>query len=324
VLGELVPKSLALRATEQYALIIGRPLLGLAYLLQPAVRALTGTSNLVLGLFGDKTNFSETRHSPEEISQIVDEAAKSGAVDPKVGEIATRALEFGDLTAWDVMVPKGEVVAIAKSTSAEQLRDSMAKSRHTRIPVFDGDRDNIIGYISTKDILPALLDGGRCEIDKLLRRPFFVPETVPAVDLLQQLQRHRLHMAFVVDEHEAICGIVTFDDLVEELVGEFFGEHQRDAKPTFSSEVDGAVLAEGKTAIRDLNREFDWELPEDEDFSTLGGLVMSLADRIPEVGATFATDSGYTLEVVDGSARRVRTVRVRPPTKLEGDREITE
>jgi len=199
VLGELVPKSLALRTTERYALLIGPLLLVLSRALSPFIRLLTATSNVILRPFGDSTNFAESRHTREELENLIEEAADD-TIDERVSDLATRALAFGDLTAWDVMIPKSDVVAIEVGISPAALRKTISGTSHTRIPVYRGELDEIIGYLSIKDLLPSLISGDSLDLAKLIRKPVFVPETKAAVDLLDQLKQDRLHMAFVVDE----------------------------------------------------------------------------------------------------------------------------
>ena len=312
VLGELVPKSLALRTTERYALLIGPLLLLLGRLLSPFVKLLTATSNIILRPFGDSTNFAESRHTREELENLIEEAADD-TIDERVSDLATRALAFGDLTAWDVMIPKSDIVAIEVGISPDALRGIIKGTSHTRIPVYRGELDEIIGYLSIKDIVPSLVSGQAIDLQKIIRKPVFVPETKQAVDLLDQLKENRLHMAFVVDETGGLCGLVTMDDLVEELAGEFFGEHHREVKEAFYLDADGSVVAEGKAQIRDINREHDWDLPEDDEFSTVAGLAISLAGSIPQMGSTFKAEQGYLLEVLDATGRRVKRLRIRPP-----------
>mgnify|MGYP000275841722 CR=1 FL=1 len=157
VLGELVPKSLALRAAEGYSMLTAPILLGLSYIARPLVWFLTASSNLVLRLFGDKTSFTESRFSPDELQELVEEAARTGSLDQRTSEIASRALEMRNLTAASVMVPRPNIVALSRDATVEQMRSILSKGMHTRLPVYDGSPDNIVGYVALKDmILPAL------------------------------------------------------------------------------------------------------------------------------------------------------------------------
>jgi putative hemolysin len=313
VLGELVPKSLALKASERYALVIGRPLVWLSAAARPAVWLLTLSSNAVLKLFGDQTSFMEGRLSAEELQQMVEEATKAGTVHPDAAEIASRALEFPELTAADVMVPRSELVSLRRSAPAEEIHALLLEKSHSRYPVYAGDVDHIVGYVSMKDVLAIAWEEKLFVLEDLLRPVHFVPEGKKAVDLLGEMRRGRLPLVVVVDERGGTAGIVTLEDLVEELVGEIFSEHVRQVPEPFRQEPDGSVVVPGSVPVRDVNRGLGFELPDDGVWSTVAGLCLALAARIPAVGERLQTRNGFTLEVVDASPRRVRAVRIRPP-----------
>jgi putative hemolysin len=311
VLGELVPKSLALRYAEPYALLIGRPLRGLSRLMRPAVWLLTFSSNLVLRFFGDKTSFTESRLSAEELQQLVEEAARSGSVDPRSGDIASRAFELAQLTAADMMVPRQRVVALRRHAPPEELQRVLLEEGHSRMPVYEGTPDNIVGYVIAKDLLGVALEKDLIVTEDVMRPAFFVPEATRAPDLLRQMQARRTPMAIVVDEQGGMSGLVTMEDLLEELVGEIFSEHDEPTEP-FRREPDGTVLVDAEASIRDVNRALDLELPEDVGFSTVGGLCLSQAGTIPAPQTRLTLPAGTVLEVVEASPRRVKRVRIHP------------
>ncbi len=313
VLGELVPKSLALRAAEPYALLIARPLLGLSWIARPLVWFLTASSNVVLRLFGDRTNFTESRMSRDELVQMVEDAAAAGSVHPDAGEIASRALDFPDLTAADVRIPRNQVVAVPRDATHEDLRRILLEHAHTRLPVYEGQLDNVVGYLSVKDVLAVAWERPLFVLEDLIRPPFFVPESKKAVDLLKEMRSRRLPFAIVVDEAGGMSGIVTLEDLIEELIGEVFSEHDRTAPVLISPQPDGSALVAGTAPVRDVNRELDLELPEEGDWVTVAGLCLALASRIPTAGERLLTEDGITLEIMDASPRRVRKVRIIPP-----------
>lgn len=313
VLGELVPKSLALRAGEGYAMLTAPLLLGLSYVARPFIWLLTASSNLVLRIFGDKTSFTETRLSPDELREMVEEAAKTGALDPRASELAARAIDFRELTVASVMVPRVHIVAIPRDATTEQVQQALARHVHTRIPVYEGTLDNIVGYVATKDILLPALRGEPFVAQKFLRPVRFVPGTVRALDLLHDMQQQRGSLALVVDEQGGIHGLVTIEDLIEELVGEIFSE--QDVHPSsVQLEPGGTALVQGTAAVRDVNRALKLELPESEHWHTLAGLCITLAEEIPEQGARLKCPDGTELEIVEASPRRVRSVRVHPPS----------
>jgi putative hemolysin len=319
VVGELVPKSLALRGAETYALLIGRPLLALSWLATPLVWLLSASANVILRPFGDRTTFTETRHSADELQQLVEEAAREGTIHPDAGEIAARALELPELTVSDVMVPRQDVIVTSRRAPAEELRRLFRTHSHSRIPVYEDRVDNIVGYLGGKDVLARVLEGNEIVVDELLRPPFFVPEQKNAVELLQELRARHLPLAIVVDEQGGVSGIVTMEDLLEELVGEIFDEHVEHAPRLVERVDDGTALVSGAAPIREVNRALGSELPDEGSWTTIAGLCLALAGHIPTAGHSFSLSNGIVIEVVEASARRVRRVRVRPPAPATDD-----
>lgn len=317
VLGELVPKSLALKAAEPYALVVARPLLLLASLMRPLVWALTASSNLVLKPFKDETSFAESRLSADELVELMSEASRAGTVDPQAGEIAARALSLPTLIASDVMVPRTSVVSLRRDASRDELRRIMLEHTHSRFPVVEGELERVVGYVNIKDVLAMAWDESLFVLDDLIRPAFFVPAGKSAVELLTDMRKRRMPFCVVVDEHGSMTGIIALEDVLEELVGEIIGEHARTQPAPFQREADGSVLVRGNTPIRELNRELGLDLPEGE-WVTIAGLCLSLARRIPATGETLTTDGGLVLEIAEASPRRVRAVRLRltAPTRV--------
>lgn len=320
VLGELVPKSFALRYAEKYALFIGRPLLGLSWLTRPLVWFLTVSSNVLLRLFGDRTTFTEARLSPEEIGQLVEEAAKTGSVDPSAGQIASRALELPELTATQVMVPRMRVACLPADATLDDVRRLVAERGHTRMPVYEGSLDKVIGYVNVKDVFTRAHDAARFALRDILRPAYFVSETARAVTLLDEMKKRRVQLGIVVDELGATSGILTLEDVIEELVGEIRSEHDAPTPELVRRESEGTFLVQGGTPVRDVNRELDLDLPTEESFSTIAGLVLHLAQAIPAVGTRLTAPDGTVLEVVDATPQHVRVVRLHPPPR-EGEDE---
>jgi putative hemolysin len=312
VLGELVPKSLALRAAERYAMWVAKPLLGLSYLARPLVWALSASANWLLRPFNDATTFTEARHSAEELQQLVEEATKAGSIHPEAGEIAARALELPELRITDVMVPRQEVVMIPRHAPPEELGRYLRDYKFSRLPVYEDRTDNVVGYVNVKDLMGLILDNEPLELQRALRPAYFVPESKLAVELLKEMRGKRLPFAVVVDEQGGISGIVTLEDLVEELVGDIFDEHARQAPQLIKKETGGSAIVNGATPIRQINRALGLELPEEGSWTTVAGLALALAGRVPSVGEVLPLPNGVTLEMVDVSPRRVRSIRVRP------------
>jgi putative hemolysin len=309
VLGELVPKSLALRYSDGYSSMVSRPLLGLSRLARPLVWFLTSCSNLVLRLFGDRTSFTETRMSRDELQQLVGEAAQSGSLDPKSGEIASRALELADVAVSDVMVRRDAIVAISKGASAEEVQRLILEEGHSRMPVYDRDTDHLIGYVVARDLLAVVWEQGLVAIEDIVRPLFAVPLTARINVVLREMQARRVQIAAVVDEHGGTAGMVTLEDLIEELIGDVVDEDEVPDQ-TIRREPEGTVLVAGWVPIRKVNRALGTALPISRESTTMAGLCMALALAIPSAGARFSTPDGTVIEVVDSSPRRVRMVRV--------------
>ncbi len=318
VVGELVPKSLALRYSDRYSFIAGRPLHFLSQFLRPVVWTLTAASNLFLRFFGDKTTFTEARLSRDELQQLVEEAAKTGSVDPRASEIASRALGFGEVTVAEVMVPRNRVVALRRGAPADEVQRVILEEGHSRMPVYDGSIDNIVGYVVARDVLALAWEQGLLVLEDILRPPHKVPESTRALDLLRELQRRRTQMALVVDENGGLSGLVTAEDLIEELVGDIMSEDDV-PEQYFVREPQGTILVQGWAAVRKVNRDLHLDLPVGKDRTTIAGLCMTLAQAIPQAGERLTTDNGTVLEVIEASPRRVRRVRIHPVVETDAD-----
>lgn len=311
VLGELVPKSLALRGAERYALFIGRPLAALSWLTRPLVWFLTASSNAVLRVFQDSTTFTETRLSPEELQQLVGEAAEAGSVDRTAGEIASRAIDFSGLTAGQVMVPLHKVVALPRHASPVEVQRILLEQGHTRLPVYEGTIDHVVGYVTVRDLLALFWDRELIVLEDALRPAYFVPEKMRAVDLLTEMRRRRVQLAIVVDEHASMAGIVTLEDILEEIVGEIGSEHSEVEAEAIVKEPGGTALVRGDVPVRDVNRTLGLNLPESQEWSTIAGLCLELAGRIPARGDVVTAQDGTSLEVAEATPRQIQAVRIR-------------
>lgn len=312
VLGELVPKSLALKAAEPYALLVARPLLALSMAMRPLVWFLTLSSNAVLRPFKDRTSFAESRLSTEELVELMSQATDAGTLNPQAGAIAARALELPELVASDVMVPRTSVISLRRGATRDELRRMLLEHTHSRFPVVDGTLDHVVGYVSTKDVLNIAWDEALFVLEDLIRPAFFVPINKSAVELLNEMRARRIPFMVVVNEHGGMEGIVTLEDVLEELVGEMFSEHAGQEAELFHREPDGSVTVRAGTSIRDLNRELKLSLPEGQ-WVTIGGLCLALAKRIPAAGDRLEVGDGLVLEVLEASPRRVRAVRLHFP-----------
>lgn len=307
VLGELVPKSLALRSSERISLAVARPIALMSSLAKPAVWVLTQLSNLILRPFRDTTTFSESRLSPEELRSLVEEAASSGAVPRGVGDIASRAIDLGQLAVSALMIPRKEVSALRIDADYETVWNALQNSPHARYPVVRDNLDAVEGYVLARDLVPQLVDK-RVDVRAVLREvPAFV-EPFPAIRALRELQRRRSQLAVIVDEHGMTSGVVTIEDIVEELVGEILEEHERPVD-LIQSEAEGVALVRAETSVQEVNRRLGIDLPISPDYATLSGLLMHSSARIMRPGERILIH-GATIEVIDAGPRRVKLVRI--------------
>jgi len=309
VFGELVPKSLALRNAEKFTIVAAPVLEGVARLTRPIVWLLTEISNLVLRPFGDRTTFGEARLSPEEIQQLVEEAATEGTVDRDASELASRALDLPAITIEAVRVPRNDIVSVRRDHLREDLLEALSKEPHERYPVIAGGLEDAIGYVVVREIA-ALLARGDEDLASHVRTASFFPETRRAIDVMREMQKTGIRLGLVVDDQGAVTGIVTLENLLEELVGEILREGET-THHLFELTPDGTILANGKAPIREVNRAFDLDLPETGGFATIAGLAIATAGRIPRAGAQLEVE-GMKLEVLEASPRRVLSVRIHP------------
>jgi putative hemolysin len=309
VFGELVPKSIALRASERYALLVAGSLYELSRLAKPVVWFLTWTSNLVLRPLHDRTTFTEARMSPDELQQLVEEATDSGAIDPRTAEITARALDLGALHAHAVMVPRSQIAWMPGDATAEAALRVLTTTKHSRYPVKGDDEQDIPGYVLARDIQQQLL-AGAFDLKTALRKIPFFPERVPAVQLLVQLQAARSRIALVVDDYGAISGLVSTEDIAEELLGEMLTEYDR-AEVNIQRDGEDWFIVRGTTPLHELNRELDLDLPTSPQWSTIAGLVNHEAGEIPPPGRLLTLDDEVEVEVLDATMRGVKLLRLR-------------
>lgn len=312
VLGELVPKSLALRAGESYALIVSRPLLVLSRLSGPLVWVLTASSNAVLRLFGDRTNFIESRVSPGEIQQLVDEATNAGTVHPAAGEVVARALELGDVTAAHVMIPRGDVVGISARADAGAIRRIILENGKSRFVVYEGTIDEIVGYVTLRDLVSVLMEDTLLVLDDAIRAPLVVPRAMLCADLLAEMRRTQIQLALVIDEGGSVIGIATMEDVLGELVGDVGGEHGEPRRTDVLRRPDGSFEIDAAASLREVRRALDRDLPGGDEALTVAGLVLELAGRIPRPGEEIELPDGSRIEVLEASTHRIKRVRLRP------------
>ncbi|MEZ4456154.1 MAG: hemolysin family protein [Gemmatimonadales bacterium] len=306
VLGELMPKALALLYPEDVSRWTAPPLMAFAWVMTWPIKLLNGSANALLRLLKIKAPSEHERvHSPEEIRMLVEQSESGGRLEEEDARLLEGVFEFTEKTAQDVMTPRTEIVALEAGLTVDQAADIVAEAGRSRYPVHLDSLDDIVGIVHAKDILRTLRRNPGASIRSIARPPHLVPGTREVEDVLADMKRLKVHMAIVIDEYGGTAGLVTMEDLLEEIVGEIFDEHD----PVEAHAAgDGAPLIDGSLTISDFNAEYEAEL-DDADYTTLGGLLFGQLGRLPQAGDRIQV-GGMTFEIVAMEGRRVKTVRL--------------
>lgn len=316
VFSEVLPKTLAIARTDRFALAVARPVRAVVTVLAPVVGSVQFIVWRMLSMFG----VSEKKPEPvlpahEEIRGAVYLHHKEGGVEREHRNMISGVLDLPDLTVGDVMIHRRNMAILnADAKLADAVKDLVA-TNHTRIPLWRDQPENIVGILHTKDLIRAVLRGRERpeEIDlvSLAVPPWFVPETMSLEEQLAAFRRKRTHFALVVDEYGGLQGLVTLEDILDEIFGDIPDEHEARTAPGITRQQDGSYAIDGIISVRDINRALDWNLP-DEIATTLAGLVISEARTIPEVGQRFAF-FGFEFEILRRQRNQITAIRVTPP-----------
>ncbi len=309
-LGELVPKAIALTKNEQTALWVALPVEGVFLITYPLVWFLQASANAFTRLFGiEPAPAGVVAHSEEDIRLIVAQAGESGVVEQAEQELLYKVFDFADKEAHEVMVPRPQVVAISVDLPPEECLAAVVDSPYTRYPAYRGSLDEIVGILHVRDLFSSLYQKGieNVVIEELLRSPYLVPETKDLAALLAEFRQTKQHMAIVVDEYGAMQGIVTLEDLLEEIVGEIDDEYDLPDE-SLTRIDDRTIQVNGTFPIDDFNEQFGKEMPQD-DYHTLAGFVFGELGRAPEQGDELEWD-GLRFEVVDVDGARIERLNV--------------
>lgn len=315
VLGELVPKRLALTAPERIAGRVAGPMAGLAIITRPLVHFLSVSTDLAVRLLGVRGP-AEPTITPEELRILVDQGRQRGVFEEAEQDMIEGVLRLDERRVAGLMTPRTQIVWIDVNDSPDVIREKVATSRHSRFPVCQGSLEEILGIVRTKDLLVQTLACQPLDLRSILQPPLFVPESASALRVLELLQEHGRHVALVTDEFGSIQGLVTHNDILEAVVGALPAPG-RAAEPSAVRRSDGSWLVDGLMDIATFKALFDIEneeLPDEElgIYQTLGGLAMHQLNAIPTVGQAFSWQ-GFRFEIVDMDGRRVDKVLVHPP-----------
>jgi putative hemolysin len=326
ILGELVPKSLALQRAERVALAVAAPMDVFLTLTAPLTVAMSGVAGMVLRAFGTREIRHGSVHSPDELKLIVTAAHHSGQLSSVQEEVLLNALDLDNITARQVMVPRTKIFSLPADLTLDDAVSRVVEDQHSRIPVYDPQRgpEHIVGVLYAKDLMrwtrmrlnlitqPAsAVRVSRIPIGQIMHDVLVVPETKPLLELLGEFQQRKRHLAVVVDEFGSTAGVITVEDVLEQLVGELEDEFDVATTAPQVADANTPISLDGAVNIRDLETQYEMKLPQDEGFETLAGFVLSRLQKIPQEGEAFDYEGRrFVVEKMDG--HRIATVRIEP------------
>jgi len=313
VVGELAPKSIALQHPEQTALAVARPTELALLIFRPAIWALNGAGNGLLRLIGiHPASGHEQVHSVQELRMLIEACQVEGVLEYQEQQMLQAVFDLRAIRASQVMVPRTEMVCVPAAARLEELAHLAADTSLTKFPVFEGDLDQIVGVVHVKDLVRHVLEQGtQLTAGTLMREVLFLPETVRVGDMLTTFRRARQHMAILVDEYGGTAGLITLEDLLEEIVGDVQDAFDQ-LEPGVQWLADGSALVDGLLQIDEVNQAFQTSLI-DPHYATIGGLVMGRLDRVPVVGDELTVKEGIRLQVEEMDGLRISRLRLLRP-----------
>lgn len=313
VLGEQAPKLFGLALAEKVALAVSLPMELFYRVFQWPIRALDWASVRTVRIFGLRaTTEHGSSYTEAELRQLVDRSRESGHLRAEERRLIHRVFEFSDTLVREAMVPRTAIAAVPSDCTLEELTKAFEQHRYSRIPVYRESIDDVIGFVHSKDVMPFLLKPEKFRLQDVMQPPLFVVDTARLEDVLRQLQREKTHFGFVVDEHGGLEGIITLEDLLEEIVGEISDEHDEEVNEQIVNDGANKYVLAGGLAVRDLNRRLRLSLPESEGYTTIAGFLMTEAGHVLKP-ADKVNYNGILFEVDRVERRRVITVRLELP-----------
>jgi putative hemolysin len=306
VFGELIPKSIALSHPETVGLMIAPLIHKFSKLATIFVKILTVSTNILLKPFGKKAFRQRGYISEEEIKLLIEEGKEKGIFEAEERELIHSVFEFTDMSAKEVMVPTPHMVTIRLNMNPEDIKNTISEEQFSRYPVVGKDLDDIRGILYAKDFQNALVKG-QVDIRKIIKPPFFIPETMKISNLLREMQKKRIHMALVIDEYGGVSGLVTMEDLLEEIVGEIRDEYDTESPVIQLS--DGTFFVDASISIRDLKEDYKIEIPESTEYETISGFLLTALQRIPKIGDVVEVE-GKRITISEIVGQRIAKVKI--------------
>jgi len=307
VIGELIPKAIALSNPEGVALFVAPIIESFSKLTDIGVKFLTLSTNFLLRPFGKKAFTERAYISAEEIKLILEEGGEEGIFEPEEKKLIHGVFEFVDTFVKEVMIPAPQMVTIGINMTVDEVKAIIAEENFSRYPVTGKDINDIRGILYAKDFFNVLSSQGTVDIRKIVKPPFFVPETMKVSNLLREMQKKRVHMAIVIDEYGSVSGLVTLEDILEEIVGEIRDEY--DVESPVVELPDGTKIIDASISIADLDEDYGIKLPESPEYETLGGFILTRLQRIPHQNDVVDLPN-MRLRVIEMVGQRISKVRV--------------
>lgn len=317
VAGELAPKTVAIQKAEEVTLLFAKPLMFFYKMMYPFIRVLNGSAGLLTSLFGLKPiKEHELAHSEEELRLILSESYKSGEINQSEYKYVNNIFEFDDRIAKEIMVPRTEIIAFDKSQGLKECLPIVTQENYTRYPVMDGEKDNIIGIVNMKEILTDYIKGKNLNhtIEDYVRPVIQVIESIPIHDLLLKMQRERIHMAILFDEYGGTAGLVTVEDILEEIVGEIRDEFDADEVPDITKVNDEKTVVDGKVLVDEVNGLFDLDI-DDTDVDTIGGWI--LTEKIDAQEGDHVIFGDYKFNILEMDGYQIKLLEIIKMSKFE-------
>ncbi len=308
IFGELAPKTLAIQRTVRTALAVSAPLRVFFIVFRPIIWILNYLATLILRLLGINPVQGESHHSSEELQYLLEQGKETGALDSNEHELIQNVFDFNERVVKNIMVPRTKISGVNLNTSKDDLIETIITEGYSRMPVYDDVIDKIIGIVHAKDILPLLAHHKEIILKDIIRKPYFIPETKKINDLMAELQQKRIQIAIVLDEFGGTAGMVTLEDIVEELVGEIQDEFDEE-KPIVEKVNEREFIVNALASIYDVNGHLPHDLPEDGDFDTVSGWLGDIFGKIPEVGEQ-KESNGYNITVLKKSDQNIESVKL--------------
>src|SRR5688572_14457544 len=310
VLGEQAPKLLGLQRAENIAIGTALPMQIFYKVFKPLIHALDWASARIVRIFGiEATSEHASTYTEEEIRQLIRISQKSGHVNEEERRLIDQVFEFSETTVKEAMIPRTEIVAVQETCSLEDVAEAFRNTGYSRLPVYRGSLDDIVGIVHVKDVLSVLTHRQTFDLTSIIQKPQYVVDTARLEDVLRQMQREKFHFGFVVDEHGGVEGIITLEDLLEEIVGDISDEHDEEVNEQIHQQPDGTCLLEGGLAVRDLNKRLGLNLPVSDGYTTVAGFMMAEAGQLLGEGDTVKYN-GHIFKVEKAANRRILQVRL--------------